>query len=150
MVKFIDIVYGLSLYFVLFSVIILIGGQKFNDRFNTFGTPYPVIFAYGGLYVWGAVCTGIVIETARTSGMWYSTYCMVISVIFKTYFTTVLLLEIIAREKLSRYTAYIAGRFRVNAFMRISALTGFGCLAAYIMIHSIHLYIMIRSIHLFI
>lgn len=135
-----DVIYGLALYFVLFSVIILIGGQKLYNRFNIFGAPWPVILGYAGLYISGAVCTGIVLETACTAGMWYSACCMIMSSIFKIYFAVVLLLRITVGEELWAYAIYAGNRFRVNAFMHLVALTGFGCLAAYIIIHSIYLF----------
>ena len=131
MLKLTDVIYGLALYHVLLSVIILIGGAKFWKRLE-FKNQW-LVFIYAGLYVFGAVCTGIALDMVYASGARYGIYAEIIKIMFEMLAIVAPILKLFAGEKVRDY---IRTHFRLDAFLFCSMILGFGCLVSYILLHS--------------
>lgn len=136
MIKLTDVIYGLALYYVLFSANVLIGGEKFcggRKFWKRCDDDSWLTFFFRGLYVFGAVCTGIVLDMAYTSGVWYGVYAEIIKVMFELLLIVTPVLKLFGGEKVR---SCIHTHFRLDAFLFCSMVLGVGCFISYILLHS--------------
>lgn len=131
---FYDVVNGLALFYVLFNSILMVGGRRFWNWLNHWQregkTTVPVFFL-AGLYVFGGIGTGFVLEFARVSGQWYAVAAGVAKIFFEVMFIVcAMLMTKFRKEKRER----IRDSFHIHLFMLFSGVLGFGCAVSTILI----------------
>lgn len=131
MTVLVNITYGLALFFILWSVVLQIGGRRFWDIMNMKKT---AMFIVAGLYVFGAVCACIAADLAYTSGTWYGAYAKIIVCIFEILFIVLAMMRMFIKQGT---WAYIEERFRLNLFFMQSTLLGCCGLISYMLLHGI-------------
>lgn len=127
---FYDIVNGLALFYILFNTILMAGGRRFWNWLNHWRR--ECVFFLAGLYVFGGIGTGFVLEFALVSGQWYAPLFGIIKIMFETLLLSDVILMTVGRKETRKY---IGNSFYISLFLLFSGILGFGCVVSFILIN---------------